>query len=125
MAVEFDCFLIDEAMVVGDARFHDRCVNELFVKRKDRSFILVSHDANKSGTTAKMPLFFTTDTSTCFPIVDAAYEYYQSTLASPPPASLPKVAATTIRSHFCLLELRKIARIREGRRTPKGAGRAV
>jgi len=46
MAIEFDCFLIDEAMVVGDARFHHRCHIELFQKRKDRAFILVSHDAN-------------------------------------------------------------------------------
>ena len=46
MAIEFDCFLIDEAMIVGDARFHERCHYELFEKRKDRAFILVSHDAN-------------------------------------------------------------------------------
>jgi capsular polysaccharide transport system ATP-binding protein len=44
MAIEFDCFLIDEAMVVGDARFHERCHVELFHKRRDRAFILVSHD---------------------------------------------------------------------------------
>jgi len=46
MAIEFDCFLIDESMVVGDARFHERCHHELFVKRRDRAFILVSHDEN-------------------------------------------------------------------------------
>src|SRR5712671_921628 len=46
MAIEFDCFLIDEAMVVGDVRFHERCHLELFHKRKDRAFILVTHDAN-------------------------------------------------------------------------------
>ena len=46
MAIEFDCFLIDEAMVVGDVRFHERCHIELFHKRKDRAFILVTHDAN-------------------------------------------------------------------------------
>ncbi len=46
MAIEFDCFLIDEAMVVGDARFHHRCHVELFQKRKDRAVILVSHDPN-------------------------------------------------------------------------------
>src|SRR5580704_17032099 len=44
MAIEFDCFLIDEAMVAGDIRFHERCYYELFVKRKDRAFILVTHD---------------------------------------------------------------------------------
>jgi capsular polysaccharide transport system ATP-binding protein len=44
MAIEFDCFLIDEAMVVGDRRFHERCHLELFQKRRDRAFILVSHE---------------------------------------------------------------------------------
>lgn len=44
MAIEFDCFLIDEAMVVGDIRFHERCHEELFRKRRDRAFILVTHD---------------------------------------------------------------------------------
>jgi capsular polysaccharide transport system ATP-binding protein len=44
MAVEFDCFLIDEVIAVGDSRFHEKCRVELFEKRKDRSLILVSHD---------------------------------------------------------------------------------
>src|SRR5450755_480485 len=33
MAIEFDCFLIDEGMVVGDMRFHARCLDELLNKR--------------------------------------------------------------------------------------------
>ena len=45
MAVEFDCFLIDEIVAVGDSRFHDKCHRELFVKRADRSLIVVSHHA--------------------------------------------------------------------------------
>lgn len=46
MIVEFDCFLIDEIIAVGDARFHEKCNHELFVKRADRAMIIVSHDAN-------------------------------------------------------------------------------
>lgn len=46
MMIEFDCYLIDEVVAVGDARFQARCHEELFVKRKDRSYIIVSHDAN-------------------------------------------------------------------------------
>ncbi|KAB0644830.1 ABC transporter ATP-binding protein [Burkholderia latens] len=46
IAVEFDCFLIDEVIAVGDQQFQERCREELFVKRKDRSMILVSHDPN-------------------------------------------------------------------------------
>lgn len=43
MAVEFDCFLIDEVIAVGDARFQHKCNIELFLKRKDRAMIIVSH----------------------------------------------------------------------------------
>ncbi len=46
IAVEFDCFLIDEVIAVGDQQFQERCREELFVKRKERSMILVSHDPN-------------------------------------------------------------------------------
>ncbi len=44
MVVEFDCFLIDEVVAVGDSRFHEKCRSELFEKREDRAMILVSHD---------------------------------------------------------------------------------
>lgn len=44
MAVEFDCFLIDEIISVGDARFHQKCQHELFEKRNDRAMIMVSHE---------------------------------------------------------------------------------
>jgi capsular polysaccharide transport system ATP-binding protein len=45
MVIEFDCFLIDEIIAVGDARFHEKCHRELFEKRGDRAMIIVSHDA--------------------------------------------------------------------------------
>jgi len=44
MVVEFDCFLIDEIVAVGDARFTDKCHHELFEKRADRAMIIVSHN---------------------------------------------------------------------------------
>jgi capsular polysaccharide transport system ATP-binding protein len=45
MMIEFDCYLLDEVFAVGDARFQARCQEELFGKRGDRAFIIVSHDA--------------------------------------------------------------------------------
>ena len=45
MIIEFDCFLIDEVGAVGDARFHQRCRQELFEKRSDRAMVIISHDA--------------------------------------------------------------------------------
>lgn len=44
LAIEFDCFLIDEVIAVGDERFQKKCHEELFEKRRDRAFVIVSHD---------------------------------------------------------------------------------
>lgn len=43
MTVDFDCYLIDEVLAVGDQRFRDRCRVELFEKRKDKAMLIVSH----------------------------------------------------------------------------------
>ena len=43
MAIEFDVYLIDEALAVGDARFQKRCEDAFEARRKNASVILVSH----------------------------------------------------------------------------------
>jgi capsular polysaccharide transport system ATP-binding protein len=43
IAIDFDCYLIDEIITVGDHRFQRRSQEELFEKRADRSLILASH----------------------------------------------------------------------------------
>ena len=45
LAIDFDCYLIDEVIFVGDQSFHRRCRYEIFEKRPDRAIILVSHDS--------------------------------------------------------------------------------
>jgi capsular polysaccharide transport system ATP-binding protein len=82
MAIEFDCFLIDEAMVVGDVRFHERCHSELFQKRKDRAFILVTHDASVIKLYCERASVLHEGRLLAFPTVDAAYEFYDRTLGS-------------------------------------------
>jgi capsular polysaccharide transport system ATP-binding protein len=84
MAIEFDCFLIDEAMVVGDARFHERCHIELFHKRKDRAFILVTHDANVIKLYCKNACVLHEGHLLQFPSVDAAYDFYQGATSPRP-----------------------------------------
>lgn len=44
LAVDFDCYLIDEVISVGDAKFHQKCQVELFEKRADKAMIIVSHE---------------------------------------------------------------------------------
>lgn len=44
LAVDFDCYLIDEVISVGDANFHQKCQVELFEKRAHKSMIIVSHE---------------------------------------------------------------------------------
>lgn len=86
MAIEFDCFLIDEAMVVGDARFHEKCHIELFHKRKDRAFILVTHDANSIKLYCERASVLHNGRLLPFNSVDEAYDFYNHTLALQPPA---------------------------------------
>ena len=78
MAIEFDCFLIDEAMVVGDARFHERCHVELFHKRRDRAFILVSHDAEVIKLYCERASVLLDGRLHNFDSVDQAYDFYQA-----------------------------------------------
>ena len=80
MAIEFDCFLIDEAMVVGDARFHERCHVEMFGKRKDRAFILVTHDANVIKLYCERASVLHEGKLHPFDTVDAAYDFYNREL---------------------------------------------
>jgi len=43
LAIEFDCYLIDEVIMVGDRNFQEKCHHELFERRKDRAILLASH----------------------------------------------------------------------------------
>src|SRR5438270_492348 len=43
LAIDFDCYLIDEIIAAGDQRFQRRSHEELFEKRADRTLILASH----------------------------------------------------------------------------------
>jgi capsular polysaccharide transport system ATP-binding protein len=45
LAIEFDCYLIDEVIMVGDQNFHKKCHFELFEKRRDRALVFASHSA--------------------------------------------------------------------------------
>lgn len=46
LAIEFECYLIDEVIMVGDPSFQKKCKVEFFEKRQDRSLILASHSSD-------------------------------------------------------------------------------
>jgi len=43
MAVDFDCYLVDEVVAVGDARFAERCREALKARRGRSTILFVSH----------------------------------------------------------------------------------
>jgi len=43
LAIDFDCYLIDEVILAGDQRFHRKCQEALFHGRADRTLIMASH----------------------------------------------------------------------------------
>lgn len=80
MAVEFDCFLIDEVVAVGDSRFHDKCHYELFEKRSDRAMIIVSHDASYVRAHCQRTAVLVDGRLQVFSSVDEGIEYYQGSM---------------------------------------------
>jgi capsular polysaccharide transport system ATP-binding protein len=78
MAIEFDCFLIDEIISVGDSRFHEKCHIELFEKRKDRALIIVSHNLDTIKSHCDSASVLVDGKLQSFGHVDEAFSYYQS-----------------------------------------------
>jgi len=79
LAIDFDCFLIDEVIAVGDARFHERCRIELFEKRADRSFIIVSHEAHNIKEHCERACVLRDGSLYEFSTIDSAYQFYLET----------------------------------------------
>jgi capsular polysaccharide transport system ATP-binding protein len=78
MAIEFDCYLIDEVLAVGDSRFRERCHEELLEKRKDRALILVSHDPAQIRELCTTFCVLHDGRLERFDHIDLAYEYYSA-----------------------------------------------
>jgi capsular polysaccharide transport system ATP-binding protein len=78
MAVEFDCFLIDEIVAVGDRRFHEKCHHELFEKRRDRAMIIVSHDPGYIRNHCDTAALLVDGRLTSYDNVDEAFHAYDA-----------------------------------------------
>lgn len=78
MAVEFDCFLIDEIVAVGDDRFQEKSRIELFEKRSDRAMIIVSHSADFVRQHCQRAAVLNDGKLYNFEKVEDAFDFYKS-----------------------------------------------
>lgn len=78
LAVEFECFLIDEVLSVGDHRFHQKCHDALFVVREGCAMILISHDTHIIRTYCNKALVLKNGRGRVFDDLDLAIKVYQS-----------------------------------------------
>jgi len=78
LAVDFDCYLIDEVLAVGDQRFQQRSHDELFVKRADRSMILASHVVDTIRAYCTRALVLHRGRGKVFDNIDLALEIYNA-----------------------------------------------
>lgn len=76
MAIDFDCFLIDEVIAVGDARFQQKCHEELFIKRSENAMVIVSHDADFVKAYCHKAYVISDKKIVEFDDLDLAYQFY-------------------------------------------------
>lgn len=76
LAIEFDCYLIDEIILVGDQNFQRKCHYELFDKRRDRSMILASHSTDIVREYCNLAFIIHEGHGHCYEDVNAAVDAY-------------------------------------------------
>lgn len=80
MAIEFDCYLVDEITAVGDAQFGLRC-RQAFEERRDRSsMIMVSHNIGTIKSYCDRGLVLYQGKLLAFGDIDDAVEFYRKNL---------------------------------------------
>lgn len=78
LAIEFDCYLIDEIILVGDQNFQRKCQHELFEKRQDRTMILASHSTEVVRQFCNRAVIINQGQATAYDDVDHAVDIYSA-----------------------------------------------
>ncbi|MGE0627651.1 MAG: ABC transporter ATP-binding protein [Hyphomicrobiaceae bacterium] len=78
LAVDFECFLIDEVILVGDQRFQEKCHREIFEKRADRAMILAVHSPGVVKQHCSSALVLKNGRARVFDDMELATEIYAS-----------------------------------------------
>lgn len=78
LAIDFECFLIDEVLAVGDQRFHRKCREALFVERAHCAMIMVSHDVHSIREFCNKALVLKGGRGKVFEDLDFALKIYET-----------------------------------------------
>jgi capsular polysaccharide transport system ATP-binding protein len=78
LAIEFECYLIDEIILVGDQNFQRKCHHELFEKRGDRSMILASHGMGVIREYCNKAVVINQTKATLYEDIDSAVGIYEN-----------------------------------------------
>lgn len=77
MAINFDVYLVDEIMGVGDQGFQDKCKDAFTAKREHSSVIMVSHNMGTIRDFSDIALLLTSEHLEIHEDVDKAIEIYE------------------------------------------------
>ncbi|HET9160755.1 MAG TPA: ABC transporter ATP-binding protein [Caulobacteraceae bacterium] len=78
LAIDFDCYLIDEIIAVGDAGFREKCQIELFERRAHRAFVIASHDLALLRATCEQAILIEDGRAKVFDDMELAADIYES-----------------------------------------------
>ena len=76
LAIEFECYLIDEVIMVGDQNFQNKCREEFFEKRHDRALVLASHSTEIVADYCNRAIVLHEGKATMYEDVDEALKLY-------------------------------------------------
>lgn len=81
LAVDFDCYVIDEITSAGDARFQQKCHDALFARKAAGALLMVSHDAHMLRIFCESGAILADGQLTIFPSIDEAVDRHFAQLA--------------------------------------------
>jgi capsular polysaccharide transport system ATP-binding protein len=82
LAIDFDVYLVDEVLEVGDARFRRKCIDELSGRMARSDIILVSHNPQTIRTYCDAGAVLHRGALSFFDTVDAAFDAYHDVIAT-------------------------------------------
>lgn len=82
LAIEFDCYLIDEITAVGDSSFGKRCEIALSERRQKGSLVMVSHNPHTLRAYCDSGAILVNGALTFYPTIDETIDAYDRLIAA-------------------------------------------